>query len=186
MFLLINVCFILFTVPIALYGWFLSSVSLLISLFKLVWSVVAFSSVIALKKVAIKLVLPINSGLVLKKSIIPNSFKYIIFSTAEVSGKSSGSSSRTVLGIWILSSVFLVSKNEIILLKCTSTYPASPENSNLLTIPHLSLLHDCHVGLSDHTMGIGTSVAAVALGASIIEKHFTLDRTLPGPDHLAS
>ncbi len=71
---------------------------------------------------------------------------------------------------------------EIILLKCTSTYPASPENSNLLTIPHLSLLHDCHVGLSDHTMGIGTSVAAVALGASIIEKHFTLRRADGGVD----
>ncbi len=71
---------------------------------------------------------------------------------------------------------------EIILLKCTSTYPASPENSNLLTIPHLSSLHNCHVGLSDHTMGIGTSVAAVALGACVIEKHFTLRRADGGVD----
>ncbi len=71
---------------------------------------------------------------------------------------------------------------ELILLKCTSTYPATPENSNLLTIPHLSILHDCHVGLSDHTMGIGTSVAAVALGARVIEKHFTLRRADGGVD----
>jgi pseudaminic acid synthase len=69
-----------------------------------------------------------------------------------------------------------------ILLKCTSTYPASPENTNLLTIPHLSQLHNCLVGLSDHTMGIGVSVAAVALGARIIEKHFTLRRADGGVD----
>jgi pseudaminic acid synthase len=68
------------------------------------------------------------------------------------------------------------------LLKCTSTYPASPENTNLLTIPHLRSLHKCIVGLSDHTMGIGASVAAVALGASIIEKHFTLNRADGGVD----
>jgi len=69
-----------------------------------------------------------------------------------------------------------------ILLKCTSTYPASPENTNLNTIPHLAQLHDCIVGLSDHTMGIGASVAAVALGASVIEKHFTLRRADGGVD----
>jgi pseudaminic acid synthase len=68
------------------------------------------------------------------------------------------------------------------LLKCTSTYPASPENTNLVTIPHLAQLHNCVVGLSDHTMGIGASVAAVALGASIIEKHFTLRRADGGVD----
>ncbi len=68
------------------------------------------------------------------------------------------------------------------LLKCTSTYPASPENTNLLTIPHLRGLHKCIVGLSDHTMGIGASVAAVALGACIIEKHFTLNRADGGVD----
>ena len=69
-----------------------------------------------------------------------------------------------------------------VLLKCTSTYPATPENTNLLTIPHLSKLHNCFVGLSDHTMGIGASVAAVALGACVIEKHFTLRRADGGVD----
>lgn len=69
-----------------------------------------------------------------------------------------------------------------VLLKCTSTYPATPENTNLLTIQHLSQLHNCHVGLSDHTMGIGVSVAAVALGARVIEKHFTLNRADGGVD----
>jgi pseudaminic acid synthase len=69
-----------------------------------------------------------------------------------------------------------------VLLKCTSTYPASPENTNLLTIPHLAQLHNCIVGLSDHTMGIGASVAAVALGARVIEKHFTLRRADGGVD----
>ena len=59
--------------------------------------------------------------------------------------------------------------DNFILLKCTSTYPASALNTNLLTIPHLSQLHNCIVGLSDHTMGIGVSVAAVALGARVIE-----------------
>lgn len=71
---------------------------------------------------------------------------------------------------------------EIILLKCTSTYPAEPTNTNLLTIPHLAKLHNCLVGLSDHTMGIGAAVAAVALGASVIEKHFTLRRSDGGVD----
>jgi pseudaminic acid synthase len=71
---------------------------------------------------------------------------------------------------------------DVILLKCTSTYPATPENTNLNTIPHLSQLHNCIVGLSDHTMGIGASVAAVALGARIIEKHFTLRRADGGVD----
>ncbi len=71
---------------------------------------------------------------------------------------------------------------DLILLKCTSTYPSSPENTNLLTIPHLAQLHDCIVGLSDHTMGIGASIAAVALGARVIEKHFTLRRADGGVD----
>lgn len=70
----------------------------------------------------------------------------------------------------------------LVLLKCTSTYPATPENSNLQTIPHMRELFDCEVGLSDHTVGIGTSVAAVALGATVIEKHFTLDRADGGVD----
>jgi pseudaminic acid synthase len=71
---------------------------------------------------------------------------------------------------------------DLILLKCTSTYPATPENTNLLTIPHLTQLFRCQVGLSDHTMGIGVSVAAVALGATVIEKHFTLSRADGGVD----
>lgn len=72
--------------------------------------------------------------------------------------------------------------NDIILLKCTSTYPASPENSNILTIPHMKELFQCQVGLSDHTMGIGVAVASVALGATVIEKHFTLSRAEGGVD----
>lgn len=72
--------------------------------------------------------------------------------------------------------------NDLILLKCTSTYPATPENTNILTIPHLRELFDCEVGLSDHSMGVGVSVAAVALGATVIEKHFTLCRTDGGVD----
>lgn len=72
---------------------------------------------------------------------------------------------------------------DIIIFKCTSTYPATPENTNLRTIPVLqSIFEDCVIGLSDHTMGIGASVAAVALGARVIEKHFTLSRTEGGVD----
>ena len=71
---------------------------------------------------------------------------------------------------------------DLVLLKCTSTYPATPENTNLLTIPHLQQMFNCAVGLSDHTMGIGASVAAVALGACVIEKHFTLRRSDGGVD----
>lgn len=71
---------------------------------------------------------------------------------------------------------------DLVLLKCTSTYPASPENTNILTIPHLRELFGCEVGLSDHTMGVGVSVASVALGATVIEKHFTLDRAEGGVD----
>ncbi len=70
----------------------------------------------------------------------------------------------------------------IILLKCTSTYPASPENTNLRTIPDMQERYKCLIGLSDHTMGIGASVAAVALGARVIEKHFTLRRADGGVD----
>lgn len=71
---------------------------------------------------------------------------------------------------------------DLILLKCTSTYPATAINTNILTIPHLRELFDCEVGLSDHTMGVGVSVASVALGASVIEKHFTLSRADGGVD----
>ncbi|MCM2310379.1 MAG: pseudaminic acid synthase [Steroidobacteraceae bacterium] len=71
---------------------------------------------------------------------------------------------------------------DLVLLKCTSTYPAAPENSNILTIPHMRDLFGCEVGLSDHTMGIGVSVASVAHGATVIEKHFTLSRADGGVD----
>ena len=71
---------------------------------------------------------------------------------------------------------------QLVLLKCTSTYPASPSNTNIHTIPHLRSLFDCEVGLSDHTMGLGVSVASVALGATVIEKHFTLSRAEGGVD----
>lgn len=71
---------------------------------------------------------------------------------------------------------------DLVLLKCTSTYPATASNTNLLTIPHMRDLFGCEVGLSDHTMGIGASVASVALGATIIEKHFTLRRKDGGVD----
>jgi pseudaminic acid synthase len=72
--------------------------------------------------------------------------------------------------------------DDLILLKCTSNYPASPENSNLRTIPHMRELFDCEVGLSDHTMGIGAAIMAVSLGATVIEKHFTLCRADGGVD----
>ncbi|MCG3089605.1 pseudaminic acid synthase [Sporosarcina cyprini] len=71
---------------------------------------------------------------------------------------------------------------DIILLKCTSTYPATPENTNILTIPHMKELFGVQVGLSDHTMGTGVSIASVALGATVIEKHFTLSREEGGVD----
>jgi N-acetylneuraminate synthase len=71
---------------------------------------------------------------------------------------------------------------QFVLLKCTSTYPATPESTNILTIPHMRDLFHCHVGLSDHTMGIGVAVASVALGARVIEKHFTLRRADGGVD----
>ncbi|MGE0873755.1 MAG: pseudaminic acid synthase [Burkholderiales bacterium] len=71
---------------------------------------------------------------------------------------------------------------DLVLLKCTSTYPASPENTNIRTIPHMRELFGCEVGLSDHTMGCGVAVAATALGATVIEKHFTLRRADGGVD----
>lgn len=71
---------------------------------------------------------------------------------------------------------------DMVLLKCTSTYPATAANTNILTIPHLRELFGCEVGLSDHTMGVGVSVASVAFGATVIEKHFTLNRADGGVD----
>jgi pseudaminic acid synthase len=71
---------------------------------------------------------------------------------------------------------------ELVLLKCTSTYPASPGTSNLRTIPYMRGLFNCEVGLSDHTMGVGAAIAAIALGATVIEKHFCLSRAEGGVD----
>lgn len=71
---------------------------------------------------------------------------------------------------------------DLVLLKCTSSYPASPASSNLATIPYLRAAFDCEVGLSDHTLGIGAAVAATALGATVIEKHVTLSRQKGGVD----
>jgi N-acetylneuraminate synthase len=71
---------------------------------------------------------------------------------------------------------------DLVLLKCTSTYPATAANTNVSTIPHMRALFGCEVGLSDHTMGCGVSVAATALGATVIEKHFTLRRADGGVD----
>ncbi len=75
---------------------------------------------------------------------------------------------------------------EIILLKCVSSYPARAEEMNLKTIPHLRELFDCPVGLSDHTLGIAVPIAAVSLGAKVIEKHFTLSRKHRSPDSFFS
>ena len=71
---------------------------------------------------------------------------------------------------------------ELIVLKCTSTYPASPSNCNIRTITHLQELLDVQVGISDHTLGVGVALAAISLGARVIEKHFTLDRAEGGID----
>lgn len=72
--------------------------------------------------------------------------------------------------------------DQIVLLKCTSTYPARPTNTHLLTIPHMRAAFGTQVGLSDHTMGVGVPCAAVAMGATVIEKHFTLARADGGVD----
>ena len=74
------------------------------------------------------------------------------------------------------------SKNNFALLKCTSSYPASPQFSNISTIPDIREKFQCEVGLSDHTLGMAASIAAVAHGATIIEKHFTLNRADGGVD----
>ena len=75
---------------------------------------------------------------------------------------------------------------DVLLLKCTSTYPASPDDINLVTIPHMRVLFGAEVGLSDHTLGVGVALASVALGATIIEKHFTLCRSDGGVDSVFS
>jgi len=75
---------------------------------------------------------------------------------------------------------------EIILLKCVSSYPASPKEMNLITIPHMEKIFRCPVGLSDHTLGVGVAIAAVTLGARVIEKHFTLSRKFKSADSFFS
>jgi N-acetylneuraminate synthase len=75
---------------------------------------------------------------------------------------------------------------EIILLRCVSSYPAKPEEMNLRTIPNMKERFSCPIGLSDHSLGIGASVCAVAVGASIVEKHFTLSRKIKTADSFFS
>lgn len=75
-----------------------------------------------------------------------------------------------------------VGNNDITILKCTSAYPADPKDANLLTIPDIKSKFGVKAGLSDHTMGIEGPVVAVALGATVIEKHFILDKSIGGPD----
>lgn len=79
-----------------------------------------------------------------------------------------------------------ISKNNITVLHCNTDYPTQMSDVNLLAMHEIKNNLGVEIGYSDHTLGIEVPIAAVALGASIIEKHFTLDRTLPGPDHLAS
>jgi N-acetylneuraminate synthase/N,N'-diacetyllegionaminate synthase len=79
-----------------------------------------------------------------------------------------------------------LNNNKLILLQCTSNYPTDYKNVNLRAMSTLRYSFDLPIGFSDHTMGITASVAAAALGACVIEKHFTLNRNLPGPDHKAS
>jgi len=75
-----------------------------------------------------------------------------------------------------------LSKEQIVLLKCTSEYPAKPDDMNLTTIPDMKSKFGCHVGLSDHSMGLVAPISAVALGACLIEKHFCLSRAIKNPD----
>ena len=81
-----------------------------------------------------------------------------------------------------VSTIIATGNHNIILLKCTSTYPASPENTNIRTIPHMKELYGILVGLSDHTLGIGVALGSIALGSCMVEKHFTLSRDDGGVD----
>ena len=71
---------------------------------------------------------------------------------------------------------------DIALLKCTSSYPSSPKDSNIRTIPNLREIFNCEIGLSDHTKGLGVSIASIAMGSTIIERHFTISRSDGGVD----
>ena len=110
---------------------------------------------------------------------------YILLKKVAQTGKpmiiSTGMASVSELG----EMVSLVRENgckDVILLKCTAAYPSSPEDANLLTLEHMSKLFNCNVGLSDHSLGTGVAVASAALGAVLIEKHFTLSRANKGVD----
>jgi len=81
-----------------------------------------------------------------------------------------------------LQTCFNQGNRNVTLLKCTSQYPALPEDCNLITIPDIKSRFGTNVGLSDHTMGIEAPIASVALGATVIEKHFMLDKSIGGPD----
>jgi N,N'-diacetyllegionaminate synthase len=85
-----------------------------------------------------------------------------------------------------VSTIQCAGNNEIVLLHCVSTYPAPASEMNLRAMVTMANATNCLVGLSDHTTGQAAAVAAVALGACVLEKHFTLDRLLPGPDHAVS
>lgn len=76
--------------------------------------------------------------------------------------------------------------DQVVLLQCTTNYPSLPEDANLLAMKSMADVFDIIVGYSDHTVGDVACVASVALGAKVIEKHFTLDKSLPGPDHTSS
>ena len=79
--------------------------------------------------------------------------------------------------------IYSAGNRQVIILHCVSQYPAKPENINLKSLLALKRIFDCPIGFSDHTETIYAPIAAVALGAKAIEKHFTLDKSLPGPDH---
>ena len=76
--------------------------------------------------------------------------------------------------------------DNVIVLQCTSCYPTEDEDINLNVIPSLREKYNCPVGYSGHEKGVGITAASVALGACVIERHFTLDRTMKGPDHASS
>lgn len=105
--------------------------------------------------------------------------KNIIFST----GMATISEIKQALEVFINEGI---SKERITVLHCNTEYPTPMQDVNLLAMIHIAKEFDVKVGYSDHTLGIEVPIAAVALGAQVIEKHFTLDRTLPGPDHAAS
>jgi N-acetylneuraminate synthase len=82
--------------------------------------------------------------------------------------------------------IYAAGNRKVIMLHCVSNYPAEPADTNLRAMQTMATAFGIPIGYSDHTLGIEVALAAVALGACVVEKHFTLDRTLPGPDHGAS